>query len=166
MPTYVALCLTLIDFSKAYDTVWRQKLLISMLEAGIPMTFIRWLHSFLTDRRAREQLHNVCSSSHRFNQGLPQGSVLEPILFLFYMNNLAENLSNDAVIALFADDVSILTTACNKENAIAAALSEVTKESLYEWSRTWKLNLNLDKSECWPFSTWSNDSKWFPSLNV
>ena len=63
------------------------------------MTFIRWLRSFLTDRRACVQLYNVCSSSRRFNQGLPQGSVLAPLL-LFYINNLADNLSNDAVIAV------------------------------------------------------------------
>ena len=59
--------LTLLYFSKAYDTVWREKLLLYMLEAGIPMTFIHWLCSFLTNRRARVQLHNVCSSSHCLN---------------------------------------------------------------------------------------------------
>ena len=95
-----------------------------MLDAGIPMTFIRWLHSFLINRRAREQLHSVCS---RFNQGFPQGFVLAPLLFLFYINNLAEDLSDDAVIALFADDVSILTTTCKKEDSVAAAQSEVNK---------------------------------------
>ena len=91
-----------------------------------------------------------------------RGSVLAPLLFLFYINNLAENLSNDAVIALFTDDVSILTTARKKEDAVAAAQSKAAK--VYEWSRTWKLNLNTDKRECCPFSTQSKDSKWYPSL--
>ena len=64
---------------------------------------------------------NVCSSSRPFTQGLLQGWVLAPLLFLFYINNLASLLNGDAVIALFADDVSILTTACKKEYAEVAA---------------------------------------------
>ena len=51
--------LTLLDISKAYDTVWRKKLLLNMLDAGIPSTFIRWLSSFFNDHRARVQLFNV-----------------------------------------------------------------------------------------------------------
>ena len=117
--------LILLDFSKAYDTVWREKLLLHMLNTGIPSPFICWIWSFLDDRRARVQLFNVLSSSRRFNQRLPQGSVLAPLLFLFYINDLAFSLNNDAVIVLFADDVSILTTAWKKEDAEAAAQSVV-----------------------------------------
>ena len=96
-----------------------------MLNTGIPSPFICWIRSFLDDRRARVQLFNVLSSSRRFNQRLPQGSVLAPLLFLFYINDLAFSLNNDAVIVLFADDVSILTTAWKKEDAEAAAQSVV-----------------------------------------
>ena len=58
--------LVLLDFSKAYDTVWREKLLLRMLDMGISITIIRWLRSFLNDRRARVQLFNVLSNSRRF----------------------------------------------------------------------------------------------------
>ena len=156
--------LTHLDFSKAYDTVWREKLLLHMLNTGIPPTFIRWIRSFLTDRRGRVQLFNVFSSSRRFTQGLPQGSVLAPLLFLFYINDLATTLNNDAVIALFADDVSILTTARKREDAEATAQSVVS--SVETWSQEWKLNLNAEKSEVCPFSTWSNDSSWTPSVFI
>ena len=132
--------MTLMHFSKAYDTVWWDKLFLCMLDAGIPRTFIRWLCFFLTDHWACVKLHNVCCSSLPFNQGLPQGSVLASLLFLFYINNLVENLSNNAVIAFFADDVSILTIARKKEDSVAAVQSEVNK--VYDWSRIWKLNLN------------------------
>ena len=101
--------LTLLDFSKAYDTVWREKLLLHMLNTGIPSPFIHWIRSFLDDRRARVQLFNILSSSRGFTQGLPQGSVLAPLLFLFYINDLASSLNDDEVIAFFADDVFILT---------------------------------------------------------
>ena len=63
--------LTLLDFSKAYDTVWREKLLLHILNTGILSPFIRWVLSFLDDRRARVQIFNVLSSSRHFNQGLP-----------------------------------------------------------------------------------------------
>ena len=110
--------LALLDFSKACDTIWWEKLLLCISEAGIPLTFIHCLRFFLTDRRAHVQLHNICSYSCRFNQGLPQGSVLAPLLPLFDINNLAKNLSNNAVIALFADNVSIHTTIHKKEDAV------------------------------------------------
>ena len=156
--------LTLLDFSKAYDTVWREKLLLHMLNTGIPPTFIRWIRSFLIDRRGRVQLFNVFSSSGRFTQGLPQGSVLAPLLFLFYINDLASTLNDNAVIALFADDVSILTTARKREDAEATAQSVVS--SVVTWSQEWKLNLNAEKSEVCPFSTWSNDSSWNPTIFI
>ena len=156
--------LTLLDFSKAYDTVWREKLLLHMLNTGIPPTFIRWIRSFLIDHRGRVQLFNVFSSSGRFTQGLPQGSVLAPLLFLFYINDLASTLNDNAVIALFADDVSILITARKREDAEATAQSVVS--SVVTWSQEWKLNLNVEKSVVCPFSTWSNDSSWNPTIFI
>ena len=86
------------------------------------------------------------------------------MLFLFYINNLASSLNDDAVLALFADDVSILTTAPKKEDAEAVAQSVVN--SVLIWSQEWKLNLNADKSEVCPFSTWSNNSTLHPALFI
>ena len=136
--------LTLLDFSKAYNTVWREKLLLHMLNIGIPPTIIRSIRSFLNDRRGRLQPFDVFGSSWCYMQGLPQGFVLVPLLFLFYINDLASSLNNDTVIALFADNVSILTTAWKKEGAEAAAHSVVN--SVVIWSKVWKLNLNADKA--------------------
>ena len=71
---------------------------------------------------------------------------------------MASLLNDDEAIALFADDVSILTTAHKKEDAEAAAHSVVNFVVI--WSQEWKLNLNTDKSEVCPFSTWSNNNTW------
>ena len=156
--------LALIDFSKRYDTVWRETLLLHMLDTGIPSTFIRWIRSFFNDRRPRVQLFKVFSSSHRFTQGLLQGSVLASLLFMFYINNPASSLNDDAFIALFADDVSTPTTTCKKEDAESAA--QLIVNSVLIWSQEWNLNLNADKSKVCPFSIWSNNSTWQPALLI
>ena len=133
-----------------------------MLNTGIPPTFICWICSFLIDCKGCVQLFNVSSSSRKFNQGLPQDSVLAPLLFLFYIKDLAATLDNDTVIALFADYVSFLTTGCKREDAEATAQSLVN--SVVTCSQEGKLNLNAEKSEACPFSTGSNDNSWNPTI--
>ena len=128
---------------------------------GTPATIIRWLRSFLNDRRARVQHFNVFSSSKRFRQGLPQGSVLAPLLFLFYINDLVNKLSEEAVIAMFADDVSVLTTARNK--VVAENLAQAEADMAFQWGQQWKIELNIEKSEVCAFSTLPNNSKWKPT---
>ena len=77
-------------------------------------------------------------------------AVLAPLLFLFYIIDLASLVKENAVIALLADDISILTKACKKEDAEAATQSLVN--SIVILSQELKLNLNADKSEVCPFS--------------
>ena len=125
---------------------------------------IRWIQSFSNDYRARVQLSNVFSSSRRYTLGLRQGSFFALLLFLFYINILASSLNDDALIALFADDVSILITASKKADAAAALQSEVN--AVLNWSQEWKLYLNVDKIEVCPFLTWSNESTWQPTLYI
>ena len=112
--------LTLLEFSKAYDTVWREKLLLHMLNIGISLIFIRWIRSFFNYFRGRVQYFNVFSFSQFVTQDIPQVFVPAPLTLLFYINDLASTLNDDAVITLFPDDVSILTTAPKKEDAVAA----------------------------------------------
>ena len=127
-----------------------------MLNTGIPPTFIRWIRSFFNDRRAHVQLFNVFSSSRHFTQGLPQGSVLAPLLFLFYVNNLASALNDDAVIALFADDASILTTAGKilignqkvRVNITPGLLGVILNRSLTFNAHLKKLTTSLASSIC------------------
>jgi len=135
-----------------------------MLDQGVPITFVKWLRAFLTDRRARVRLNNTTSSSQRMKQGLPQGSVLAPLLFLFYINNLANILSEENVKAMFADDVTILAT--HREKAVAEAAAQRAVDIVTAWSKAWKLTLNAGKSEAAFFSTWSNESRLQPNIQV
>ena len=111
------------------------------------------IRSFFNDRRAL-----ILQFRQHFTQGLPKGSVLAPLLSLFYLNNLASSLNDDAVIALFADDFSILTTPRKKEDDETATHSAA--KSVVTWSKKWKLSLSAEKSEVCLFSTWFNNSIW------
>ena len=77
----------------------------------------KWLRNFLINRQARVKFNGAMSKRTIMRQGLPQGSVLSPILFLLCINNLANLLPQNNVNAMFADDFSILSTEATKEQA-------------------------------------------------
>jgi len=163
--------LVLLDYSKAFDTVWRDRLLLTMVEKGVPIQIIRWIYSFLQNRQFRVRLHNVLSSSKFLQQGVPQGCVLSPLLFLFFINMLAERLMTAdpekiklLILTLFADDVTILGRDSNRQTA--ADLVQWAVDIVQEWSKEWKLNLNASKSEASFFSTWTREASWTPSLTI
>ena len=156
--------MVLLDFSKAYDTVWRERLLLTMIDTGVPMPLIQWLNGFLSNRRARVRFNGVNSGCRPMRQGLPQGSVLAPLLFLFYINTLAEILPPQNLNSMFADDLGIIATSRSREEAQANA--QVTVNLVSEWSKEWKLNLNGSKSEVSYFSTWTQESAWEPEIII
>ena len=156
--------LVLLDFSKAYDTVWRERLLMTMIEDGVPMIMVRWLFSFFQNRQAQVKFSGVLSKSRIFKQGLPQGSVLSPVLFLFYINQLAKILPHGTINSLFADDVSALAIENTKEQAEATA--QRTVDVVSDWSQDWKVQINARKSEASFFSTWNMEANWLPEILV
>ena len=153
-----------LDYSKAYDRVWRQRLLLDMIEIGVPMQMVLWFRSFLTDRRAQVLYNGSYSRDVLMCQGLPQGAVTSPLLFLFYINGLSEAIPGDVENALFADDASIWTSDCdlNKANTrLQRALNKIE-----EWSTGRKMDLNVSKSEVSFYSTSTKEAKWRPNLTV
>ncbi|GFW36711.1 probable RNA-directed DNA polymerase from transposon X-element [Trichonephila clavipes] len=95
-----------LDLSVAFDTVWRQKL-IEILHSGISGNILLWINDFLRDRRFAVRVNGNFSRTHRSWAGVPQGSVLIPILFLLYMNTVDDRIVNEAKIACYADDIDI-----------------------------------------------------------
>ena len=156
--------LVLLDFSKAYDTVWKEKLLINMLEQGIPIGLLKWIKAFLENRQAKVKFNGEYSKSKTMRQGLPQGSMLSPLIFLFYINNLARSLPPTTTNSLFADDISILATHHNKE--VAQKLAQQSVDIVSKWAKEWKLQLNADKSEASLFTTDTKEADWSTSIEV
>ena len=156
--------MVLLDYSKAFDTVWRERLLLSMHEKGVPLIYLRWIRSFLNNRQAKVRFGDALSSSKTIRQGVPQGAVLSPPLFLFYIYNLARILPSTTTNSLFADDVTVLSSNHSKEDAEENA--QHTVSIVERWSREWKLTINSSKSEASFFSTCVAEAKWKPTITV
>ena len=163
--------MVLLDYSKAFDTVWRSRLLTSMADKGVPLEYIKWLYGFLQNRQASVRLHGVTSSPKSLQQGVPQGCVLSPLLFVFFINNVVDKLMQEdparaqqLVLALFADDVTVL--AQHKSRDIAKADAQWAVDVISEWSKEWKLELNSTKSESSFFSTWTHESSYKPDILI
>ena len=156
--------IALLDFSKAFDTVWRERLLLEMIDQGVPRTIIHWLHAFFHNRRAKVSFCGAESRSRLIRQGLPQGSVLSPILFVFYMNSLAERLPKISTNSLYADDVSILGTGNSLKEAEQIVQKSV--DVVTRWASRRKLILNAKKSEVSFFSTWTREANWSPTITI
>ena len=99
--------LSAIDFSKACDSVWHPALFHKLISAGFPPCFARWTQSFLSDRRACVVYQNHKSRSFRVQGGVLQGSVLGPVLFSLFINDLPASLPSSASCSLYADDLVI-----------------------------------------------------------
>ncbi len=96
--------MALLHFLKAFDHVWREELLLAASSKGLSIPFARWLCEFLSNRTTRAQINGERGDSAPLRQGLPQGAVLSPLLFLLYIDDLRCVVLETVKVALFADD--------------------------------------------------------------
>ena len=134
--------IAVMDFSKAFDKVSHMKLLYKLEWYGIRGNTLKWISSFLSGRSQRVILDGEFSNVAPVISGVPQGSVLGPILFLLFINDLPDNLRSQ--VRLFADDtIAYRMVACNKDcEALQADL-----DSLSIWEKQWGMEFNVDKCE-------------------
>ena len=132
-----------LDISKAFDKVWHEGLLFKLERIGISGNLLSLLKSFLSNRFQRVVLNGQCSSWSSVLAGVPQGSILGPLLFLIYINDLPENLQS--TVKLFADDISLFSTIY--EPNISASQLESDLKKISHWAWKWKMNFNRDLSK-------------------
>ena len=96
-----------LDISKAFDKVWHEGLIHKLKSNGISGNLLSFFENYLSQRHQRVTLNGSESSWRSISAGVPQGSVLGPLLFLIYINDLTENIKSQ--MRLFADDSSIFT---------------------------------------------------------
>ena len=126
----------LIDYSRAYDKVCRDALLMKLSEGGIPSHMVRWIQAWLSNRLTWVTFDRVRSRTVTLKQGILQGSVLLPLLF--YIDNLASAVGVPQV-SLFADDVAVWTQDLER---VASKLQKGL-DAVASWSTSWKMKLSV-----------------------
>ncbi|CAH1273383.1 Hypp5110 [Branchiostoma lanceolatum] len=129
-----------LDFSKAFDTVPHERLLSKLKHYGISDLLQSWLRAFLTERTQRVVFDGGTSKAVRVTSGVPQGTVLGPLLFLLYINDLPNSV--DSHVRLFADDCLIYRT-ISKPSDAQALQSDL--DALSEWQNRWLMSFNPSK---------------------
>ena len=100
-------CVIFFDVSKAFDTVPHSLLLAKLNELGLDPYLLRWIKSYLTNRCQCVCVDGVSSHTLPVASGVPQGSVLGPLLFITYINNVAASISPESDVNMFADDIAL-----------------------------------------------------------
>jgi ribonuclease HI len=152
--------LALLDFSKAFDTVWRSRLLDGMLAKGVPRRYVQWVSGFLRNRRGAVKWFGSCGRWKGLKQGVPQGAVLSPLLFLFFIDAVTEVLPDHVEVSMYADDIAIWSR--HQDKLIAAERVEEAVRAVAEWSSAAKLQLNAAKCEVSFFSTDTHEARHVP----
>ena len=129
-----------LDISKAFDKVWHEGLLFKLKCYGVEGGLCNIMENYLHDRKQRVVLCGQSSSWLNVNSGVPQGSVLGPLLFLIYINDLPENLVS--VAKLFADDTSIFSTVSDKIKTSMDINQDLS--TIEKWAFQWKMSFNPD----------------------
>ena len=130
----------LLDFSKAFDKVCHRKLLIKLNHYGITGNIHTWITDFLHNRTQRVLVRGTFSEPIAVKSGVPQGTVLGPLLFLVYINDMPDTVKSK--IALFADD-TYLYKSIKSEDDIAALQNDI--DQLVKWEKLWSMEFNPSK---------------------
>lgn len=156
------------DLSRAFDCVNHDKLLNKLSSYGIRGVALDWVHSFLSDRsqyvsvtfRNEGTISTFNSECDEVNIGVPQGSILGPVLFLLYTNEL-DTLTSEASFIMYADDKSLVLS--DKSDSMLESISNDVLESLSNWYSSNTLHLNIGKTY---FMRFHNRQKKCATLNL
>lgn len=129
-----------LDFSKAFDKVSHNKLILKLEQYGVRDNIVCWLQNFLMTRSMQVVVNNRSSKSAHVQSGVPQGTVLGPLLFLTYINDLPSQVSS--TVRLFADDCLIYRTIKSTQDRDAL---QADLDSLSIWAEKWDMDFNAKK---------------------
>ena len=137
-----------LDISKAFDKVWHAGLIHKLCGYGINGHLLDLIQSFLSNRQLKVVLDGQESACYSINAGVPQGSVLGPILFLLFINDLPDDLLSQ--IAIYADDTTVYD--CQEETDAFSMLDqarclESDLQDIVEWGKKWLVTFNAGKTK-------------------
>ena len=127
-------------YTKAFDTVPHNHLLTKLKHYGVAGNTLSWIRAFLTNRTQRVLVEGCGSRLVSVRSGVPQGTVLGPLLFLVFINDLSHHVQSQ--IRLFADDCLLYRPICDVSDNVAL---QRDLSSLESWSEAWGLRFNTQK---------------------
>jgi hypothetical protein len=133
-----------LDISKAFDRVWHRGLLHKLKACGISGRLLDWLKDYLSNRQQRVIVNGESSEWGDINAGVPQGSVLGPLLFLIFINDITHVISRCS-IRLFADDTCLFIEVDDPDDAAEALNNDL--HQLNEWATKWKVSFSPPKTK-------------------
>ena len=140
MDTFVAH----IDFARAFDSISIPKLIHKLKWAGIGGALLACIASLLTGRIQRVKVVNSFSEHRTVSSGVPQGSVIGPMLFIFYINDIADKISPSSIHKLYADDLKTYNSGVGDKEG--KSLND-TLNIITNWANTWQLPISTEKSK-------------------
>ena len=132
-----------LDISKAFDKVWHEGLIFKLRQNGISGKLLTFFESYLNNRKQRVILNGFYSDFSSIESGVPQGSVLGPLLFLVYINDLEKSIKSN--VRFFADD-TMLYSIVNDPVLTADDLNH-DLNVIYQWAHQWKMEFNPDPNK-------------------
>jgi hypothetical protein len=147
-------CMVFCDISKAFDRVWHKGLLFKLQENGITGKLLKWISNYLNNRYQRVTLRASKSAAKPITAGVPQGSVLGPLMFLIYVNDISSSLLS--LTRLFADDSSLYCAATSLDDVEGILNHDL--QIISAWAKTWLVDFNPNKTEAMLFSLRKGDS--------
>jgi Reverse transcriptase (RNA-dependent DNA polymerase)/Endonuclease-reverse transcriptase len=147
-----------LDFAKAFDKVPRQRLVEKLKSIGLGGRVLAWIEEWLSGRRQRVVLNGESSDWQPVKSGVPQGSVLGPVLFLIFIRDIDEAARNKATVKKFADDTKVAKKISSEEDA--EELQQVL-DNMTDWARKWKMEFNTGKCKVMHFGSANRRSEYF-----
>jgi hypothetical protein len=142
--------IVMLDLKKAFDTVNHVLLIKKLLNYGLHVNVINWFKNYLKDRNHVTTINGVRSQEQESTCGIPQGSILGPLLFILYINDLPNYVSS-VKVSMYADDTAIFYTSSDVNDIVNKINGDLV--NVDNWLSKNKLSLNVDKTNFMPIGT-------------
>jgi len=150
LPTNSAMAGLFLDVKKAFNSVWHNGLLYKLQSCGLPSHYTRWISDWLRARSYKSRVREHKSKAAFHECGVPQGTVLSPLLFILFFSDVVDEISSDSF--LFADDLSMLSRAFKVGNRMAFSSLQRDVWAIERWCVQWKMQFEPLKTKLVIFS--------------
>lgn len=154
--------MVLLDIEKAFDTVWIDGIVYKLIQNKFPTYLVRLINNYLRERTFRVKINTQISELRCSRAGVPQGSVLGPVLFSYFINDLPKFPRTN--LAIYADDTAVYAHSFNAQ--VATKQCQIHCNQISDFARTWKIKINKTKTEHLIFSRKFTNTKVLEPLNV